>query len=100
MAAPAALGYAGPARVNDRIVGPVAAGVAAVAVWEATRPFGRANLALGLWLVLAPWVLGYGWTALVNSTLVGVLLMGFALVSGKARDRFGGGWSSLWRSVA
>jgi len=100
MAAPAVLGYAGPAAVNDYIVGPLAASFATVALWEATRPLRWANLALGLWLLIAPWVLGYGWTALANSTLVGVLLMAFSFVSGQLQHRFGGGWASLWRSAA
>ena len=98
-AAPALLGYAGPARINDRIVGPIAASVAAVAAWEATRPVGRVNLVLGLWLLMAPWALGYGWAALANSTLVAVLLGALALAPGKMYHRFGGGWSSLWRQT-
>jgi hypothetical protein len=100
MVAPAVLGYPGPAHINDRIIGPIVASIAAIAAWEATRPLGRANLVLGLWLVIAPWVLGYGSMALLNSTLVGVLLVVFALVPGRVRHRFGGGWSSLWRRTA
>jgi hypothetical protein len=36
MAAPAVLGYIGPARTNDRIIGPLAAGAALIAIWETT----------------------------------------------------------------
>ena len=78
----------------------MAASFAAVALWEATRSLRWVNLALGLWLLAAPWALDSGWTALANSTVVGVLLMSLSLVRGRLRHRFGGGWASLWRSTA
>lgn len=38
IAAPAAIGYAGSARINDGIFGPLVASIAVIAIWEATRP--------------------------------------------------------------
>ena len=96
MAAPAVLGYGGAAQTNDRVVGPVAATFAVVAIWQATRSLRWVNLAAGLWLLAAPWVLGYGETApTVNSLAVGVVLAALALVKGEVTRRFGGGWRSL-----
>ena len=95
MAAPAVLGYGDPAETNDRIVGPLVAGSAYVALWQVTRPLRWLALPLGAWLIVAPWVLGYHPTALVNSVLVGGLLVGFAPVRGKISEGFGGGWSTL-----
>ncbi len=100
MAAPAVLGYGTPAQTNDRIVGPVAASFAIIAIAEATRPVRRVNTVLGAWLLLAPWVLGYGTTATINSLIVGALMIALSLVRGKIEARFGGGWSMLWRSDA
>ena len=97
MAAPAALGYAGPARTNDRIAGPAAATVAIIAIWEVTRPVRWANLLIGGWLAIAPVVLGYQSVAAVNSVAVGLLLAALTLVRGRLRQRFGGGWSALTR---
>ena len=98
MAAPAVLGYTGPARTHDRIIGPLAVSCAVIALWEVTRPMRWGNVALGAWLLVAPWVLAYGWTPTVNSSAVGLLLMAFALVRGEVQpQRFGGGWSALWR---
>jgi hypothetical protein len=98
MAAPAVLGYGDPAQFNDRIVGPLAVFCAVVAIWEAMRPLRRGNLVIGAWLLLAPWILGYGATVpIVNSLAVGVLLIAFSLVKGTVENRFGGGWSVLWR---
>ena len=101
LAAPAVLGYGDPARTSDRIVGPVAASLAAIALWEVTRPVGRANLALALWLLVAPWLLGYPVVATVNSTLVALMLGALSLVPWTYRPgRFGGGWSAVWRPGA
>ncbi len=95
MAAPAVLGYGGAARTNDRIVGPIAAAFATIAIWEVTRSVRFVNVALGGWLLLAPWILGHAPAATVNSLVVGALLIGFALVRGTVEQRFGGGWSAL-----
>ena len=100
MAAPAVLGYGGTARMSDRIIGPLAASVALIAVAEVTRPVRWLNVVLGLWLLAAPWLLGAEWTAMVNSTVVGLLLIVLATVRGTVRHRFGGGWTALWASRA
>lgn len=98
MAAPAVLGYAAPAEVNDRIVGPVIATFAIIAVAGATRPVRRVNTAAGAWLLVAPWILGYGATApTVNDMVVGAVVIAASLVKGTVKDEFAGGWSSLWR---
>jgi len=95
MAAPAVLGYGDPARTADRIVGPLAAAVAFVAVWEVMRGFRWGNLLFAAWLVSAPWLLGYGEGATANSVVVGLLLLALAFVGGRTRQRFGGGWAAL-----
>ena len=99
MAAPAVLGYGDPAQVNDRILGPVIATFAIIAIWEATRAVARWNLPLGLWLLAAPWVLGYEATApLVNSLATGAAVAALALVTGTVEQRFGGGWAALFQT--
>ena len=59
MAAPDVIGYTGPARTNDRIIGPLAVSCAVIALWEVTRPMRWGNLALGVWLLLVA-ILGIG----------------------------------------
>lgn len=99
MAAPAVLGYSGAAEVNDRIVGPVAASFAIIAIAAVTRPARRVNTAAGVWLLAAPWLLGYGaMITIVNDMVSGALLIAFSLVRGTVVEQFGGGWSSLWRT--
>lgn len=97
MAAPTVLGYTGKAaEVSDRIAGPLALTCAFVAIWEATRALRRVNLAIGVWLLVAPFVLGYTTTPLVNSLLVGAALAALSFVRGPQKHRFGGGWAMLW----
>ncbi len=95
MAAPAVLGYGGTARANDRIVGPLAASLAVIAIWQVTRPLRWGNVVLGVWLLIVPWLLSYDAVALVNSLAVGVGLIGFGLIRGPTTQRLGGGWSAL-----
>jgi hypothetical protein len=100
MAAPAILGYVGAARTNAHIVGPLAVSCAVIALWEVTRPMRWGNFVLGLWLLVASWMFTDAWAAFLNSSLIGLLLMAFALVRGTVEpQRFGGGWSALWRAT-
>lgn len=99
MAAPAVLGYHGLARTSDRIVGPIAATIATIAISEATRPVRWANVACGAWLLLVPWVAGAGTAAAVNSLAVGVVLIACAAVRGRRRQRLGGGWRAVLAPV-
>ncbi|MGH7449106.1 MAG: SPW repeat domain-containing protein [Longimicrobiales bacterium] len=95
MAAPAVLGYGGPASASDRIIGPLAVSVGLVALWEATRPVRWTGVGLGAWLLVAPWLLGYGTTPLLNGSLAGTVLIGCAFVRGDIEQSFGGGWRAI-----
>ena len=95
MVGPALLGYGDPARTNDRLLGPIVAGLAFIAIWPVMRPLRWVNLIVGAWLLAAPWLLGYGTGPAINSLIVGLLLMVLALLGSKTSKRFGGGWASL-----
>lgn len=99
MASPAVFDYADPARANDRIIGPIVASMAIIAIWEITRPLRWVNVILGVWLLAAPWPLGHPPDARWNSLAVGALVVACSLVKGEITHRFGGGWSSLWRGM-
>ena len=100
MASPPVLGYGGAARINDFVVGPVAASIACVAMWQVTRPVRWANLALGAWLLLSPLILGHASLSAVNSVLSGLALGGLSCVRGRLTHRMGGGWAVLFRKEA
>ena len=101
IASPAVFGYAGAARLNDVVVGPIAATFAIIALWEVTRVLGKANVVVGVWLVVASWMLGYqNVIATVNQFVVGVIMAALAMTRAKPAGKFGGGWRSLVRSGA
>jgi hypothetical protein len=98
MAAPYVLGYDEPASHSDHVLGPLIASFAAIALWEVTRGLRWVNVLLALWLIAAPWALGFAMPALVNSVVVGLAVAGLSLVRGRVSERFGGGWTVLWRT--
>lgn len=100
MAAPAVLHSPRGAEINDRIVGPLAASAACIALWEITRPCRRANLVFGAWLAISPLFVPSSGADVLNSILCGVALAGFSFVAGRIRKRYGGGWKALWRPAA
>lgn len=97
MAAPAVLDYGVPAANNDRIMGPLIATFAVIAIWETTRELRRVNALWGAWLIIAPLLLGYEGAAVINSIAVGVVVIGVSMIRGKVEGHFGGGWTALWR---
>ncbi len=99
MASPAVFDYADPARTNDRIVGPIVASLAIIAMWDIARPLRWINVVLGAWLLIAPWLFAHPPHARWNSLAAGALVLGCSLVKGTRTHRFGGGWSSLWKAA-
>jgi hypothetical protein len=97
MASPEMFGYSGTGRINDLIVGPIVATFAIIAWWEVTRTVGKANVALGAWLVIAPWVLGYeeNVIATVNEFVVGITIVALAMTRAKTDAKLAGGWRRL-----
>ena len=100
MASPVFFDYQGIGRTNELIIGPIAATFAIIAVWAITRVLGKINVALGMWLVVAPWVLGYeSMIPTIHHSIVGITLSALAMTRVTTAGKFGGGWSSLWRPV-
>jgi hypothetical protein len=99
MVAPAALGYAGTtAGDHHRFVGPLVAAFAFLALSAILRGLRWLNLPAGAWLVVAPFLVGFDLLATLVSVLTGVAIVGLAPVGRPTPERFGGGWTSLWRS--
>lgn len=97
MASPVVLGYFGPARINDRVCGPLIATFAIIALWEVTREVRWLNVLLAFWLMLAPLLLHYPtWTPVVNSLACAAVLVVAAVAPGSKTGRYAGGWKSLF----
>jgi hypothetical protein len=95
--APAVLNYGRPASTSDFIAGPLVASFACIALWEAVRPVRWVNAPLGLWLVVSPWMLGHPPSAAASCVISGLAIVAMSCLGGRIQQRFGGGWSSLWR---
>ncbi|WP_423146039.1 SPW repeat domain-containing protein [Rubrolithibacter danxiaensis] len=79
------------------IIGPVVFAVAVIAMSEAVRDIRLINILSGVCLLISPWILRVD-SSLVswNNSLAGILLILFSLIKGKVKNRFGGGWQSLF----
>lgn len=99
MAAPRAFSYSSTAASNDHIVAPIVATFACIAIWEATRFLRWACLPLGLWLAISAAIFDRPLAAQVNCVIAGLAIAGLACLGGRVRQRFGGGWTALWRGV-
>ena len=101
MVAPPLLHYNTTGSISCRIVGPILATFAIVACWEITRGVGKVAILLGLWLLAAPWILNYEEIIpIVNDLASGTLIISLAFVKGKTKNKYGGGWKSLWSKSA
>ena len=97
-AAPDVLGFGDPAAVERPHRRPAGRHVAADrrVPGDAAGAVGQ-PAARGRGCSLAPWVLGYAaWPETAKSVAVGLGVAGLAR-SGGGPERFGGGWSALWR---
>ena len=100
LAAPSLLAYGALASLNDRIIGPLIAAFAVIAIWDTNRVLRHANTLLGIWLVAAPWVLGYQGAAIVNSSGAGVIVIAASLIPGYTAHGTVSAWTSIplpWR---
>lgn len=98
MTAPAILGYGSAAGDNGHIIGPIIVTFSTISLWEATSAVQKWNYPFAIWLLLAPWVLGYNLSiAIVMDMVAGAMVFALSTVTSKKKNRYGGGWSSLWQ---
>jgi hypothetical protein len=98
MASPDVMGYEGPERLNNHIVGPLVVSMAIIALAETTRGVRWVNVVLGCWLVAAPVLLQYEPLSIgVRSAVLGIAIAGLSWFPGERRSLLGGGWSALWK---
>ncbi len=99
LASPDFLSYAGSARVNNQIVGAWITTFGLIAMSESVRAVRWANVALGAWLICAPFNLEYPDERAIGSIAIGLAVIALSCIRGTLRNRFGGGWSMLWRAA-
>jgi nucleoside-diphosphate-sugar epimerase/uncharacterized membrane protein len=83
-------GTEGAAADSDHIVGSLVVTFSIMALGEVARPMRLANLALGAWLLAAPWLLdGYSTVAVATTLIAGLLLIWLALPTGTVKNHYG-----------
>jgi uncharacterized membrane protein len=94
MFTPLVFGTAGAMADSDHIAGGLAISIAIIAMAEVARPVRFANVAVGLWLVAAPWLLSGVPSAFatVNSIIAGFALVALSLPRGRRSGEHYGGW--------
>ena len=96
--APALLGYDAAPRLHDRIVGPLIASIAFVAMSEVVRDLRWITVTLGFWLIAMSGVLHYSAIGRMNAIVAGFLVIMIGSMRGPIHERFGGGWRAVFRS--
>ncbi|MBA2238868.1 MAG: NAD-dependent epimerase/dehydratase family protein [Lysobacter sp.] len=82
-----------PMADSDHLVGALIVTVAVIAMAEVTRALRFVNVALGAWLVVAPWLLdGAGTIASWVSVAVGIAVVGLSLPRGRRSQAHYGSW--------
>jgi hypothetical protein len=95
MAAPAAIDFAGYARVNVRVVGPLVFTLSMLSLWPATRWFAKLNAIAGLWLIVGSILLQSPLRIQLPEIAIGALLVVLAIFPGEAAPIIGGGWIGI-----
>lgn len=90
MTSPAVFGTVDRAADSDNVVGALIVTVAIIALADVGRAVRFANIALGAWIVAAPWLLSGGTTSAAwNDVAAGAVLILLSLPRGPVKERYG-----------
>ncbi len=95
MASPAVLGLSEFARTDVRVTGPIVFFVSMLAVWPATRWFGRLNVFAGMWLIFGPILLEAPTEAILTEIAIGAILIALSYFAGDTASQIGSGWIGI-----
>lgn len=84
---------------NIHIICPLVIAFAITSLWELNRNIRFMNVALGVWLIAAPFLLQFpGLLPTVVSAAAGLAIALLALLPRRLKGRYGGGWRALFQS--
>lgn len=96
MASPSIFETTGWAADSNHLFGPLVTVVAVCAWAEVIRPLRYLNIALGAWIIVAPWLLtGAEMAAVANNAVIGLALIALSLPRGAINQHYAG-----WRRKA
>ena len=97
MIAPSVADFDTTASNNNYIIGPLVITIAMVAITDVARNLRWCNIPLGAWLILSPFIIGFDGAALWWNVLSGAAIVFLSCFRGSVKQRFGGGWRSLFQ---
>ena len=97
MIAPAVFKFDKAAADNNHIVGPLVLTFAIISLWEINHNVRLFNVVTGLWLVLSPFILPFNSVERMIDIPAGVAIIIFSFFQEKLKNRYGGGWRSLFQ---
>ena len=83
---------------NNYVIGPLVITFSVISLWKINRNAVKANILLGLWLLIALIVLDFTRTiAFFSNGACGAFIIVMSSIKRKAVQHFGGGWRSLFQ---
>lgn len=83
---------------NNYIVGPLAITSSVISLWLINRNVIKTNILIGVWILISLFIFEYTKTmAFFSNGICGVCLIIFSYVVKTSRNKFGGGWRSLFQ---
>lgn len=83
---------------NNHVVGPLVITFSVISLWQINRKVVKANIVLGIWLLIALFVLDFSMTiAFLSDGICAVLIILLSSIKRKRTQNFGGGWRSLFQ---
>ena len=83
---------------NNYVIGPLVITFSVISLWKINRNAVKANILLGLWLLIALIVLDFTRTiAFFSNGACGAFIIVLSSIKRKAVQHFGGGWRSLFQ---
>ena len=83
---------------NNYIIGPLVITFSAISLWKINRNAIKANILLGLWLLIALFVLDFTRTiAFFSNGACGAFIIVLSAIKRRIVRNFGGGWRSLFQ---
>src|SRR5436309_3272808 len=82
---------------NNHITGPLVITFAIISLWEINRNVRWFNMATGWWLILSPFLLNLSASVTKIDVSAGIVIAILSLYKGNIKNKFGGGWRSLFQ---
>jgi hypothetical protein len=83
---------------NNYIIGPLVITFSVISLWDINRKAIRANILLGIWLLVALFLFDFTKTiAFFSNGACGSFIILFSSIKRKALGKYGGGWKSLFQ---